>query len=779
MDQELERIALTINEIRQRLQMIQRDDGEVANKTIGIDQLKAELLAGVNPPTEWAPETIYSPGDTVVTGTSWLLTREQHLSSPTIQQDIDAGYWFTLIDLTIPIDNLITLTTPENWQDIETVASNIDNVNATRSNIGDINTVVANILAINTNADNIASINTAATNIADIHNFSAVWQGASSTDPNLRADGSPLQVGDLYFNTNIDAIRTWNGSIWIEGEFTPPATATIIVDNVSQLKSTAIPSGQLVETKGYHSAGDGGQARYLIQTSAEFGSTPDEYGNHTLANGNVAVLQVEGAVNVGQFGAKGDGVTDDTASIQSAINSCNYVTGLAGKLYGVKLKDGQSYCLQLQSEKTLTGIDLKQLDNSNAITLLDIKDDSFDVTISNLTADGNKSNNTITNGYFFTGGLRIKNIRLSDLNILNFENRNIMTQGRPSTTEEDYADGFFISNIKIENNGNKGLQVRATKNCVVTGVRVNSDIVNPNYQSGAGFECSMSMNVVASNIIVNHNQNEYGPGIRIVNGCSDINVSGFKIQGGRQGVFITDSQNVIVRDGTCHGTQPAYIGSDNLDNLAGRETKNVKVDSVTFSNINGTRGVNVRSIHPTSSGITQLTLSNIACKEDVIKAGHGIEIISTSGIVELNGYNNTIENYNGGLYLGINSPDVLHNSNAVIGNLISGVVQVPNNSAVAIPLPVYLGTSREGIVEISVRTVPLWTSALWYRDSNSTCGFLYNLTPSRVETSTGSLSGSTGNANNVTYSLNNEGVIYIENRSGSMREFFYNFRNCI
>ena len=96
-------------------------------------------------------------------------------------------------------------------------------------------------------------------------------------------------------------------------------TKVKVFDTVALMKDASLSSGDLVTTKGYHSAGDGGQARYLIQTSAEFGGTPDEYGNHTLANGNVAVLQVEGAVNVKQFGAVGDGVADDTACINSAI----------------------------------------------------------------------------------------------------------------------------------------------------------------------------------------------------------------------------------------------------------------------------------------------------------------------------------------------------------------------------------------------------------------------------------------------------------------------------
>ena len=285
-DRELENVELTIDEIRQRLQMIQRDDGQVANKTIGVEQLKAELLSGVNPPDTWEPTKIYVPGDTVVTGTSWLLTRQQHLSAPTLQEDIDAGYWFTLIDLTVPIDNLITLTTPENWQDIDTVATNIEDINTTADNMPDINTVVANLLAITTNADNIADINTAAANIVDINNFSDVWQGAKANNPANRNDGSPLQAGDLYFNTALNVIRTWNGSSWIEGEFVPPATAAIVVDTVAQLKASSFPSGQLVETKGYYAAGDGGRARYLIQTAKGVDALSEE-----LSNGNWAVMQ--------------------------------------------------------------------------------------------------------------------------------------------------------------------------------------------------------------------------------------------------------------------------------------------------------------------------------------------------------------------------------------------------------------------------------------------------------------------------------------------------------
>lgn len=82
--------------------------------------------------------------------------------------------------------------------------------------------------------------------------------------------------------------------------------------------STVLTSGMTVKTKGYHESGDLGSAVYLIKTLAEFGSLPDEIGDHTLANNNVAVLQTGSVVSVDQYGAVGDGVTDS----YSSINAC-------------------------------------------------------------------------------------------------------------------------------------------------------------------------------------------------------------------------------------------------------------------------------------------------------------------------------------------------------------------------------------------------------------------------------------------------------------------------
>ena len=94
-----------------------------------------------------------------------------------------------------------------------------------------------------------------------------------------------------------------------------------IFNSVSDLQAASLTAGQLTQTKRYFAGQDGGGATYLIKTAVDYAGTPDEYGDHTLANGNVAVLQTEGSVNVKQFGATGDGTTDDTASIQAAVSS--------------------------------------------------------------------------------------------------------------------------------------------------------------------------------------------------------------------------------------------------------------------------------------------------------------------------------------------------------------------------------------------------------------------------------------------------------------------------
>lgn len=92
-------------------------------------------------------------------------------------------------------------------------------------------------------------------------------------------------------------------------------------DNVAKLKLATLTAGQFVETGGYYTKGGGGAAKYLIVAP----QAADGYGDHVLANGNVAVLQ-KNDIFVSQWGAVGDGDpsnytgTNDEAAIQAALD---------------------------------------------------------------------------------------------------------------------------------------------------------------------------------------------------------------------------------------------------------------------------------------------------------------------------------------------------------------------------------------------------------------------------------------------------------------------------
>lgn len=91
-----------------------------------------------------------------------------------------------------------------------------------------------------------------------------------------------------------------------------------IYDSVALMKVDSLATGLLIQTRGYYTAGDGGGATYLIVAPQAF----DGYGDHELANSNIAVLQNGNIIDVRAFGAKDDsGVY--SVEIQAAINRMN------------------------------------------------------------------------------------------------------------------------------------------------------------------------------------------------------------------------------------------------------------------------------------------------------------------------------------------------------------------------------------------------------------------------------------------------------------------------
>ena len=126
----------------------------------------------------------------------------------------------------------------------------------------------------------------------------------------------------IYRNaTDADADTIANAYKEID-ELYPLSTSgqtTTVYGTLSAAKSGSRANGETAITSGYFSAGDGGGAEYLVKTVAAYGGTPDGYGDHATDDGNFVLVLQETKPNFRQFGAVGDGTTDDALPLQAAF----------------------------------------------------------------------------------------------------------------------------------------------------------------------------------------------------------------------------------------------------------------------------------------------------------------------------------------------------------------------------------------------------------------------------------------------------------------------------
>ena len=334
------------------------------------------------------------------------------------------------------------------------------------------------------------------------------------------------------------------------------------------------------------------------------------------------------AINVNTFGAKGDGVTDDTAAIQAAINS---LTSGGTLIFSPDL----TYVVRKLSAKSnitmnLNGSTLKQKSTVPIYTnVLDIGENGLikNFKIMNGKIDGNKSNQTVEFYRYGIYTLECDGVIIEDLDIFDFTGEGIFV-GYTGY----YSKNVYINRVFLHGHLRNDLAITNAENVYITDLFVDSmaydsasvdlelqhatdKIINVHFKNlfvksttqqakivkngfpgvlknitidNAVFTGAKSLGIEDADIVTLSNiQAEQG--IEII-GCRDVVVNGMKIQGStKNGLYVY--KNAI------NGNISKNITLNNLD-VSGSNGYGVLLQDVDVAMLS-----NVQSYNNTGNGV--------------------------------------------------------------------------------------------------------------------------------------------------------------------------------
>lgn len=411
----------------------------------------------------------------------------------------------------------------------------------------------------------------------------------------------------------------------------------------------------------------------LRKQSASDGTVYTPAGTGAVATTVQAKLRE--SVSVKDFGAVGDGVTDDTAAIQLAFNAANNKTLLFNEGTYLVSKSSSDYVLEVPSSISIVGTEGQVTIKLNTATgtayMLGRATASSHFSMEGIILNGNSTVLT---------GINCNGVHLPEATVVKSKNNaylNLKDQGSALGGKGIYANNStFVSEINVENDtfsnistnaiqSYKGLQI-TVKDCYATGLLTSFTDLNP-LPSGVNVrtKCTIKNNVANCSASFNPSHSVFS-----LLG-DDVECTGNKVTGGGVQIVVHD-----LSGNTLHLRN--YVVSDNmLWNSLGNAIS-INQNSATYGNNSNAQ------IVVSNNNIYSPALSGIGVTGAYVGSGATLGSTVISGNTVVDGLTNTLApDASAGIVL-LGTVNTVVDSNVIISPRYAGILAYYDGSNISI-----------------------------------------------------------------------------------------------
>tara|TARA_R110002096_G_scaffold397862_2_gene593821 strand:- start:87 stop:1736 length:1650 start_codon:yes stop_codon:yes gene_type:complete len=540
------------------------------------------------------------------------------------------------------------------------------------------------------------------------------------------------------------------------------------------MKLATLQAGQFVETGGYYVKGDAGQAKYLVVAA----QAADGYGDHTLANGTVAVLQVGDVSDLEQWGVSGE-VSTDNLVFAAAVTYLN----------GLYVLDNIPRNLRLSSElittsalRILSGV---HFINNGTVTFAGDVNQGSVMLIRSSTDCGITSDSM---GVIDGGGIgNVNGIGVSGRTDLGGESRRIIINNQ---LIKGCRSNHTVPS-EIGNKGGKGLSVQTgPRSVLIDTVYIEDCDIGYGFEASIGNDgkCEVQMTNVRARSCAWIGGLYWGSfsSEPSTGDFFDITTSNIVLEDCGMSVSTTDGfapivfnaayqvrGDIKVLNKTGTGLFDIIRGSSRFCDLKVFADVSQVRHTINHEEYSGYSPVSTKSEHNT---ITVRVKSRSAADVTgyVLRGKTGTDVVGgvyKFYVNEWDGIDYLDAGWAGGTYENVDTRASIH---ILDGNQYQSIVKIgPSFHEAVAPVSAADDTvitkqmySSFGFAGVAVQTATNRTAFVHF-DSDGTLACNGTFSSAQIEFTTGALTGTTGTNGFLTISIDSDSVLYVENRLGA------------